>query len=416
MGTAEASSPSTGSERAGLRDGPLQGLRAIEFGQLLAGPFVGTLLGDFGADVVKVEPPPNGDAMRDWGRLRHEDRSLWWSILARNKRSVTLNLRSDEGQRIALQLVSEADVVLENFRPGTMERWGLGPEEVHAVNPRAVYARVTGYGQTGRYRDRPGFAAGGEAISGLRYINGYPGQAPPRYGISLGDTLAAQSAFQGIVLALYARDARGAEGQVVDASITDACFAMTESAVLEFEKTGTVREPTGPRLPRIAPSNVYRSSDDKWVVIAANHDTLWRRLAALIGRPELAEDPRFASHHARGENEDLLDELIGAWAVQHTASELDHLVNEAGVVCAPVYDAADVYNDPYFRERELLIEYQDEVHGTVTAPGVVPRLTRTPGRVRQPARWTVGADTETVLGELGVDAVRLAELRADGVV
>ena len=416
MGTAEAASPSAGSERAELRDGPLQGLRAIEFGQLLAGPFVGTLLGDFGAEVVKVEPPPNGDAMRDWGRLRHEDRSLWWSILARNKRSVTLNLRSDEGQRIALQLVSEADVVLENFRPGTMERWGLGPEDVHAVNPRAVYARVTGYGQTGRYRDRPGFAAGGEAISGLRYINGYPGQAPPRYGISLGDTLAAQSAFQGIVLALYARDARGAEGQVVDASITDACSAMTESAVLEFEKTGTVREPTGPRLPRIAPSNVYRSSDDKWVVIAANHDTLWRRLAALIGRPELAEDPRFASHHARGENEDLLDELIGAWAVQHTASELDHLVNEAGVVCAPVYDAADVYNDPYFRERGLLIEYQDEVHGRVTAPGVVPRLTGTPGRVRQAARWTVGADTETVLGELGVDAVRLAELRADGVV
>ncbi len=260
MGIADATAAEPGSEPAELRDGPLQGLRAVEFGQLLAGPFVGTLLGDFGAEVIKVEPPPAGDAMRDWGRLRHRDRSLWWSILARNKRSVTLNLRSAEGQRIALQLVSEADVVLENFRPGTMERWGLGPEDVHAVNPRAVYARVTGYGQTGRYRDRPGFAAGGEAISGLRHINGYPGQAPPRYGISLGDTLAAQSAFQGILLALYARDARGADGQVVDASITDACFAMTESAVLEFEKTGTVRQPTGPRLPRIAPSNVYRSA------------------------------------------------------------------------------------------------------------------------------------------------------------
>jgi crotonobetainyl-CoA:carnitine CoA-transferase CaiB-like acyl-CoA transferase len=416
MGIADATAAEPGSEPAELRDGPLQGLRAIEFGQLLAGPFVGTLLGDFGAEVIKVEPPPAGDAMRDWGRLRHRDRSLWWSILARNKRSVTLNLRSAEGQRIALQLASEADIVLENFRPGTMERWGLGPEDVHAVNPRAVYARVTGYGQTGRYRDRPGFAAGGEAISGLRHINGYPGQAPPRYGISLGDTLAAQSAFQGILLALYARDARGADGQVVDASITDACFAMTESAVLEFEKTGTVRQPTGPRLPRIAPSNVYRSRDDKWVVIAANHDTLWRRLAVLIGHPELAEDERFASHHARGENEDLLDELIGAWAVQHTAAELDQLVNEAGVVCAPVYDAADVYNDPYFRERGLLIEYADEVHGTITAPGVLPRLAVTPGRVRQAARWTVGADNKTVLGELGVDETRLAELRADGVV
>jgi crotonobetainyl-CoA:carnitine CoA-transferase CaiB-like acyl-CoA transferase len=416
MEIAEAASAETETERAELPDGPLQGLRAIEFGQLLAGPFVGTLLGDFGADVIKVEPPPAGDAMRDWGRLRHRGRSLWWSILARNKRSVTLNLRSEEGQRIALQLVSEADVVLENFRPGTMERWCLGPEDVHAVNPRAVYARVTGYGQTGSYRDRPGFAAGGEAISGLRHINGYPGEAPPRYGISLGDTLAAQAAFQGILLALYARDARGAEGQVVDASITDACFAMTESAVLEFEKTGTVRQPTGPRLPRIAPSNVYRSSDDKWVVIAANHDTLWRRLATLIGRPELGEDPRFSSHHARGENEDLLDEMIGAWAVQHTAAELDRLVNEAGVVCAPVYDAADVYNDPYFRERGLLIEYADEVHGTISAPGVVPRLTGTPGRVRQAARWTVGADTKIILGELGVDETRLAELRANGVV
>jgi crotonobetainyl-CoA:carnitine CoA-transferase CaiB-like acyl-CoA transferase len=416
MGSAEPARRELGGECAELRDGPLQGVRVVEFGQLLAGPFVGTLLGDFGADVIKVEPPPAGDAMRDWGRLRHRDRSLWWSILARNKRSVTLNLRSEEGQRIALRLASEADVVLENFRPGTMERWGLAPDDVHAVSPGVVYARVTGYGQTGRYRDRPGFAAGGEAISGLRHINGYPGQAPPRYGISLGDTLAAQSAFQSILLALYARDARGAQGQVVDASITDACFAMTESAVLEFEQTGTVREPTGPRLPRIAPSNVYRSSDGKWVVIAANHDTLWRRLAALIGHPELGEDERFASHNARGESENRLDEMIGAWAERHAAVELDRLVNEAGVVCAPVYDAADVYNDPYFRERGLLIEYVDEVHGTITALGVIPRLTRTPGRVRQAARWTVGTDNQSVLGELGIDEKRLTELRADGVV
>src|SRR3954452_790362 len=230
--------------RAGgsLPDGPLTGLRVVEFGQLLAGPFVGTLLGDFGADVVKIEAPPGGDAMRDWGRLRHNDHSLWWSILARNKRSVTLNLREADGQAIALRLCESADVVLENFRPGTMEKWGLGPDDVHRSNPNAVYARVSGYGQTGRYRDRPGFASASEAIGGLRYINGYPGQAPPRSGISLGDTLAAQSAFQGILLALYARDARGASGQVVDAAITDACFAMLESAVPEYEKCGAVRE------------------------------------------------------------------------------------------------------------------------------------------------------------------------------
>jgi crotonobetainyl-CoA:carnitine CoA-transferase CaiB-like acyl-CoA transferase len=399
-----------------LTDGPLQGLKVLELGQLLAGPYVGTLLGDFGADVIKIEPPPAGDAMRDWGRLRHHEHSLWWAILARNKRSVSLNLRTDEGQEVARRLAAEADVVLENFRPGTMERWGLGPDDVHAFNPRAIYARVTGYGQTGRYRDRPGFASASEALSGLRHINGYPDQAPPRFGISLGDTLAAQSAFQGILLALYARDVRGVAGQVVDASITDACLAITESAVLEYEKTGTVRNPTGTRLPRIAPSNVYRSSDSKWVVIAANHDTLWRRLAVLIGHPELGEDERFATHHARGEHEDLLDELIGEWAITHTAAELDELVNDAGVVCAPVYDAADVYADPYFRERGLLIEYEDEVHGTVTGMGVIPRLTGTPGRVRQAARWTVGADTDDVLRELGYDEDELHQLHDDDVI
>ena len=352
-----------------LEDGPLSGLRVLEFGQLLAGPYVGTLLSDFGADVVKIEAPGAGDAMRDWGRLRHNDHSLWWSVLARNKSSVTLNLREERGQEIARQLVATADVVLENFRPGTMERWGLGPEDVHAVNPGAIYARVTGYGQTGSYRERAGFAAGGEAIAGLRYINGYPDQAPPRTGISLGDTLAAQSAFQGILLALYARDARGAAGQVVDASIADACFAMMESTVVEYEKTGVIREPTGPRLPRIAPSNVYQAKDGKWVVIAANHDTLWKRLAAVMGHPEFADDPRFATHHARGENEDLLDEIIGAFAARHTAAELDEIVNEAGVVCAPVYTAQDIYDDPWFRERGLLVAHEDEVHGEMSMTG-----------------------------------------------
>jgi crotonobetainyl-CoA:carnitine CoA-transferase CaiB-like acyl-CoA transferase len=395
---------------------PLSGLRVIEFGQLLAGPYVGTLLGDFGADVVKVEAPPAGDPMRDWGRLRHNDHSLWWSILARNKRSVTLNLRTPEGQGLATRLCAAADVVLENFRPGTMEKWGLGPADVHAGNPRAVYARVTGYGQTGRYRDRPGFASAGEAVGGLRYINGYPGEAPPRNGISLGDTLAAQSAFQGILLALYARDARGAAGQVVDASITDACFAMTESMVVEYEKTGFVREPSGTRISRIAPSNVYRSRDARWVVIAANHDTLWRRLAALMERPELAEDERFATHHARGEHEDELDEIIGGWAAGHTAAELDRILNEGGVVCAPVYSAADIAADPYFTERGLLVEHADDVHGEMRVPGVVPRLEGTPGAIRRAARWTVGADTDAVLGELGLGGEELARLRDEGVI
>jgi crotonobetainyl-CoA:carnitine CoA-transferase CaiB-like acyl-CoA transferase len=393
---------------------PLAGVRVLEFGQLLAGPYTGTLLGDFGADVIKVEAPHTGDAMRDWGRLRHNDHSLWWSILARNKRSVTLNLRDPEGQDIAKRLADTADVILENFRPGTMEKWGLGPEDIHATNPRAVYARVSGYGQTGSLAHRPGFASASEAFSGLRYINGHPGEAPPRNGISLGDTLAAQSAFQGILLALYARE-KGEPGQVVDASIVDACFAMSESSTLEYEKTGFIREPTGSRLPRIAPSNVYRSQDGKWVVIAANHDTLWRRLAVLMDQPELGEDARFATHHARGEHEDLLDEIIGAWAAQYTAQQLDEIVNAGGVVCAPVYNAKDVFEDPYFRERGLLVEHEDEVHGHVTVPGVVPKLSRTPGSIRQAARWTVGADTDAVLEEIGVEAGTRERLASDGV-
>src|SRR3954464_13437006 len=399
-----------------MADPPLHGLRAIEFGQLLAGPYTGTLLGDFGADVIKIEAPGDGDAMRDWGRLRHNGHSLWWSILARNKRSVTLNLRAPRAQRIAADLAATADVVVENFRPGTMEKWGLGPEDVHARNPGCIYARVSGYGQTGRYSHRPGFASAGEALSGLRYINGYPGEAPPRCGISLGDTLAAQSAFQGILLALYARDARGAGGQVVDASIADACAAMLESAVPEYEKCGAVREPSGSILPRVAPSNVYRSSDGKWVVIAANHDTLWRRLADLMGRPELGDDERFATHAARGENQALLDEMIGEWAARHTADELDRIVNEAGVVCAPVYSVTDIHAGPYFRERDLVVEVDDEIHGRMTVPGVVPKLTGTPGQVRRPARWTVGADTADVLGDLREEVEELDLRPSEGVV
>jgi crotonobetainyl-CoA:carnitine CoA-transferase CaiB-like acyl-CoA transferase len=337
--------------------------------------------------------------------------------MSRNKRSVALNLRTGDCRARALELCATADVVVENFRPGTMEKWGIGPEDVHAVNPGCVYARVSGYGQTGRYRDRAGFASAGEAIGGLRHINGYPGQAPPRPGISLGDTLAAQSAFQGILLALYARDARGASGQVIDAAITDACFAMLESAVAEYEKCGAVREPSGSIIPRVAPSNVYRSSDGRWVVIAANHDTLWRRLAELMGHPELAEDERFATHTARGENQELLDQMVGDWAAGHTAAELDEIVNAAGVVCAPVYTVADIHADPYFRERELLVEVDDEVHGPMSVTGVAPKLSATPGRVRRPARWTVGADTEDVLGDLREEVEELDLARSsEGVV
>lgn len=387
----------------------------LEFGQFIAGPYAATLLGDFGAEVIKIEPP-TGDTARHWGRIHHNGHPMWWSLLARNKRSIAVNLRDPDGQAIAADLCATADVIIENFRPGTMERWGLGPDDVHARNENVIYARISGYGQTGRYRDRPGFAAAGEAMSGLRYINGYPGQAPPRSGISLGDSLAGLSAFQGIMLALYARDVQGARGQVVDASIVDACFALLESAVLEYEKGGFVREPTGTSMPRIAPSNIYRSRDGKWLVIAANHDTLWRRMADVMGAPALADDERFNSHAARGEHEAELDALIGAWAAERTAEEIDRVLEEAGVVCAPVYSAADIHADPYFRERGLLVEVDDEVHGAVSMTGVVPKLSATPGAIREPARWTIGADTDDVLRALGVGETRLAELRERGVV
>lgn len=399
-----------------MASGPLTGLRVVEFGQLLAGPYVGTLLGDFGAEVIKIEAPGSGDPMRDWGRLRSDGHSLWWAIVGRNKQSVAIDLRTERGQEVATDLCATADVVVENFRPGTMERWGLGPKEMRVRNPKLVYARVSGYGQVGRYRDRPGFASAGEALGGLRYINGHPDLPPPRSGISLGDTLAAQSAFQGIMLALYARDARGGEGQVVDAAIVDACVSMLESAILEYEKCGVVREPTGTRLPRIAPSNVYRSRDDKWVVIAANHDALWQRLAAAMGRPELGTDPRFVSHHARGEHEDLLDEIIGGWAAQLTAAEIDERLSTAGVVSSPVYSAADIYHDEHFRERGLLVDHEDDVHGTISAPGVVPKLTETPGRIRRSSRWVVGVDTADVLGDLGLSDDEIAGLAAQGTV
>jgi crotonobetainyl-CoA:carnitine CoA-transferase CaiB-like acyl-CoA transferase len=394
---------------------PLDGIRVLEFGQLIAGPLVGSMLGDFGADVVKIEPPA-GDPMRDWGQARHEGHPMWWSVLARNKRSVGLNLRTAEGAAAALQLCAEADVVVENFRPGTMERWGLGPDVVLERNPGCVYARITGYGQDSRYRDRPGFASGGEAIAGLRHINGHPDLPPPRTGTSIGDSLAAWSAFQGVLLALFAREHNGGRGQVVDAAIVDACFAMTESMVPDYAKAGVIRQPTGSRLPRIAPSNVYRSSDDRWVVIAANHDTLWRRLAAAMGLPELGDDPRFADHIGRGEREDELDEIISAWAARHTAAELDALLAEAGVVCAPVNTAKDILEDPFFRERELIVDVEDEVHGPTPIIGVTPKLSETPGAVRRPARWTVGADTVDVLRESGMSDEQIAALSADGVI
>jgi len=398
--------------------GPLEGVRMIEFGQLLAGPYCASLMADFGAEVIKVEAPPAGDPMRVWGREKVNDHTLWWPTLARSKKVVTLNLREPRGQELALELMAKADVALENFSPGTMEKWNIGPDQALAANPRLIYARVSGYGQTGRYKDRVGFAAAGEAMGGLRYFNGYPGQAPPRAGISLGDTLAAKQAFEGILMALYWRDARGSgKGQVIDAAIVDACFAMTESTITEYGLTGVIREPSGSYLSKIAPSNVHQSKDGKWVVIAANHDSLWKRLSALMGRPELAEDERYATHRARGEHEHELYAMIDEWAAGYTAAELDEMLAEANVVSAGVYSAADMYDDPHFRERGLIVDIEDPEIGTMPVPGITPKLSETPGSIRWGGKWEVGADNEEIwCGLVGLTQGELGDLQQAGIV
>ena len=399
--------------------GPLAGLRLIELGTLLAGPFAGRLLGDMGAEVVKVEAPGQPDPLREWGHARYEGRSLWWPVQSRNKKCITLTLREQRGQELLLELVAVSDVVTENFRPGTLERWNLGYERLSAANPGVVLARISGYGQTGPYAQRAGFASVAEAMGGLRYINGFPGEAPPRTGISRGDSLAAMFAVQGILAALYHRDALGGDGhgQVVDVSLMEASFALLESTVPEFDRLGIVRQPSGTGLKGVAPSNIFKSRDEMWIVIAANQDAVFRRLCDAMGRPELADDPRFATHLARGENEETLDAIIGEWAAQHDAREIDRTLNEAGVACGPIYSVADIFEDPQFEAREMLVEHVDPEFGEYVGPGIVPKFSETPGAVRWSGTWEEGSHNEEIYcGLLGLSASELDGLREDGVV
>ena len=395
----------------------LDGVRVLELGQLLAGPFCGRLLGDLGAEVIKVEAPGKPDPLRGWGQARYEGRSLWWAVQSRNKKCVTLNLRSERGQELLLELVRDADAMVENFRPGTLERWGLGPDRLWEVNPRLVLARVSGYGQTGPYAQRAGFASVAEAMGGLRHITGFPDEPPPRIGISLGDSLAGMFAAQGVLAALYKRDALGhGRGQVVDVSLMEACFALLEGAVPEYDRLGVVRGPQGTSLKGIAPSNIFRSRDGTWMVIAANSDALFGRLAREMGRPELAEDERFATHLARGEHQEELDGLIAAWAAEHDARELDERLNAAGVVCGPIYTIADIFADPQFRARDMLVPHHDPEFGEYVGPGIVPKLSDTPGEVRWSATREEGSHNDEVYGELlGLSDDERARLREEGV-
>lgn len=398
--------------------GPLDGVRVVELGTVVSGPFGGRLLADMGAEVVKVESPQRLDPLRDWGQAEYEGHRLWWPVHSRNKKLVTLDLRRPEGQALLLDLVRHSDVVLENFRPGTLERWNLGYEQLRAANPGIVLARVSGYGQTGPYRERAGYASVAEAMGGLRYITGYPGAAPPRTGISLGDSLAGMFAVQGILAALYRRDHDPERlGQVVDVSLLESCMALLESAVPDYDRTGYVRQPTGTRLGGIAPSNVYRSSDGTWVVIAANQDTLFRRLCAVLGRPELADDPRYATHEARVRNEDAFDEVVAAWVQERSAADVVDVMNAAGVVCGPVYTVADIVADPHVQARDMVVPHEDETIGTFNGPGITPKFSATPGSVRWSGPWTPGAHNDDVYGRLlGRTTAELETLRGDGVI
>lgn len=399
-------------------DGVLTGVRVLELGQLLAGPFAGHLLADLGAEVIKVEQPGKGDPMREWGHHRYQGRALWWPSLARNKKSVSLNLGHAEGQALLRRLVEHADALVENFRPGTLEKWGLGPDDLHAVNPRLVIARVSGYGQTGPYADRVGFASAGEALGGLRYLNGYPDAPPPRTGISLGDSLAGMFAVQGVLAALYHRDVLGdGKGQVIDASIMESCFALLESTVTEYDVLGVIRQPSGTGLRNVAPSNIYRSKDQKWMVIAANADTLFRRLCEAMGRPELADDPRFETHEARGNHAEELDGIISEWAAQHEASEIDRVLNDRGVVASPIYNAADICADPHYRDRDMILRVKDPELGEIAVPGFVPKFSGTPSVHRWTGPSRIGEHNRDVLGgTLGLNDDELARLHAEGVI
>ena len=398
--------------------GPLSGVRVIEMGQLVAGPFVGSRMADFGAEVIKVESPGQGDAMRHWGHHRYKGRSLWWPVLARNKKTISANLREKRGQDLVCRLVEQVDVLVENFKPGTLEKWGLGPEALHAINPGLIIARVSGFGQTGPYSSRPGFASVGEAMGGLRYINGFPDQPPPRTGISLGDSLAGMFATQGVLMALYWRDTIGkGKGQVVDASITESCFAMLESALPEYDKVGFIRQPSGTGLANVSPSNIFPTKDEKWVVIAANLDAMFNRLCDAMEQPELADDPRYSTHQVRGENCDELDARIADWTRGFTAAELDVRLDEHGVVSGPIYSIEDIANDPHFQARDMIQRYQDDDLGDIAVPGFVPVLSETKSEIAWLGSSEVGAHNEEIYcGWLGMTQTELQELKNDGII
>lgn len=395
--------------------GPLSDLRLIEMGTLLAGPFCGQLMGDFGAEVIKVEPPNQGDPMREWGQEKAHGQSLWWPVIARNKKSITLNLRLKEGQDMVKELVKKADFLLENFRPGTMEKWNLGYEDLKKINPKLIMIRVSGYGQTGPYSKRAGFGAIGEAMGGLRYVCGDPRTPPSRMGISIGDSLAATFACVGALSALHHRERTG-EGQMVDSALYEAVLNMMESLITEYDKVGYVRERQGSILPNVAPSNVYPTSDGLDFLIAANQDTVFGRLAEAMEEPELASDPRYNNHSARGSHQQELDDHIAEWTKTKTAAELTELMDSHGIPAGKIYRAPEMLEDAHFKARNAIVSLMHPKFGELKMQNVAPKLSLTPGSVRAAAP-ELGQHNDEVYGELlGLDEAARAALKEQNVI
>jgi formyl-CoA transferase len=391
----------------------LQGVRVVEMGQLIAGPFAGKTLGEFGADVIKIEAPGTGDPLRNW-RMMKDGTSVWWQVQSRNKRSLALDLRSEEGQDIARKLIAEADVLVENFRPGTLESWGMGWDVLSELNPGLVMLRISGYGQTGPYRDLPGFGAIGEAMGGLRHLTGEPGRVPVRCGISIGDTLAALHGTIGVLSALYHRKVNGGRGQVIDVALHEAVFNVMESLIPEYSAFGAVREAAGSALPGIAPSNAYRCTDG-YVLVAGNGDSIFKRLMQAIGRPDLGDATDLANNAGRVARVDEIDAAIGAWTADRTVADVLAVLGAAKVPAGKVYTAKDIAEDPHFRARDMILTQQTRDGYEVEVPGIVPKLMGTPGSVRSAAP-RLGEDTDAVLREIGLTGDQIAALRARKVV
>ena len=396
------------------RPGPLSGLRVLELGTLIAGPFCTRLLAEFGAEVIKVEAPDGGDPLRNWRKV-HQGTSLWWLVQARNKKSVTVNLKTEAGQQIVRQLAKKVDIVVENFRPGALEKWGLGYEQLAAINPGLIMVRLSGYGQSGPYRDQPGFGAIGEAMGGIRFVTGYPDRPPVRAGISLGDSVAAMYGVIGALMALHARQANNGRGQVVDVALYEAVFSLMESLVPEYDLTGFVRSRTGAALPGIVPSNTYTTRDGKYLVIGANADSIFRRFMMAIGRKDLADDPTLANNEGRVKRTEELDVAIAGWAESLDLEEALALLAGAQVPAGKIFDVSDIVQDVHYQARGMIEQHRLPDGTALKLPGIVPKLSHTPGATR----WlgpALGADTDAVLRELGYDAEQIAQLRAEQVI